>query len=161
MAARGETHFGFAKPQEGLGIPRQARRANTGDSEKMQQGGFTQWELLDDTDKGRRLFRPLFAELDQSGFDLRRIQRCRCLFLNPTIPAIHRAKHHAVLMERPARAQSWITSRLQAPRLEALFFECGSRSGSCRPVRRRVPKAHLARWLHVDVPSENIQCQER
>src|SRR5205814_9912732 len=67
----------------------------------MKQSRFAQRELVDHEGKGLHLCGPSFPELNQSGLDLRRVQRCRRLFPNPMIPAIHRTKHHAILMERP------------------------------------------------------------
>ena len=44
---------------------REARRANTGDSEKMKQGRFAQRKLFDDIDKWPRGFEPVFAKLNR------------------------------------------------------------------------------------------------
>ena len=127
----------------------------------MQQGRFAQRKLFDDTDKGLRVWRPSLAELDQSGFDLRRVQRCRRFLPNPMIPAIHHAKHHVDLMERPVNARRWITTPEEAPEREGLFVESGIQPDSCWRARRQAPGGHPARSLCAGGESENIQFQER
>jgi len=101
VSARAEGYFRLAQPQQRFGILRQSRGANTGNCQEMQQRLFAQRELLYDAHKRQRICWPPFAELDQSGLDLRRVQRCRRFLPNPAIPAIHRAKHHVILMETP------------------------------------------------------------
>src|SRR4029453_601051 len=126
------------EPNKSFRIPDQSRRANAGDCEKMKKRSVAQWKLLDDTEKRRREFRPPFAKLHEGSFDLRRIERCGRFFSNPTISAIHRAKHHADSAERLVGAARSITATGEAPEREALFPELGSQPDSCRPVRRRV-----------------------
>ena len=141
----------------------------------MQQGRFAQRELVDDTDKGQRVCTPArglvrssfgvggpsFAELDQSGLDLRRVQRSRRLFPNPTIPAIHLAKHHAILVERPANALSRVRTQAEAPEHEALFAGFGIQPDSCQQARHRAPRERPARSLCAGGEFGNIRSLER
>ena len=120
IATNRETHLRVVKPKKSFGIPHQPRRANAGHCEKMNQGGFAQRKLFDDIDEARGSCRPLFTKLNESGFDLRRIERCRRFFSNPRIDAIHRAEHHANLAERLVGAARLITQRGEAPKRGAL-----------------------------------------
>jgi len=127
----------------------------------MKQSRFAQRELLDNPDKWQRVCRPSLAELDQGSFDLRRVQRCRSFLPNPMIPAFHRAKHHAILMERPVNALSWITTPEEAPEREGRFAGSGIQPDSSRPAPHRAPGGHPVRSLCAGGESGNIQFQER
>ena len=63
----------LTKPQQAVRIVREARRANTGDSEKMKQRRFAQRKLFDNIDKWPRGFEPVFAKLNQGRLDLCRV----------------------------------------------------------------------------------------
>src|SRR5216117_549650 len=73
IPARRTADLRLAKPQKAVRVVCEARRANTGDSKKMNQGSLAQRKLFDDIDKRLGGFRPMFAKMNQGSFDLCRV----------------------------------------------------------------------------------------
>src|SRR5205809_1816557 len=153
--------FGWESHKNVSGFLCQSRGATARNCEQMQQCGFAEGKLFDHVSQRCGLCRPSLAELNQSCLNLRRVQRCRRLFCNPAVPTTHCAKHHAVLIERPVIAPYCTTAPKAAREPATLFSEFEPQPDSCRPIHRRVPRAHPARSLHAGVVSENIHPRER
>jgi hypothetical protein len=56
----------------------------------MKKGRFAQWKILDHVGQRDRRLRPRFSQLNQRGFNLRRIERGSGFLFDPA-----RAFHHA------------------------------------------------------------------
>ena len=120
----------------------------------MQQGRFAERELFYNVRKRQHVCWPAFAELHERSLDLRRVERCRRLLPNPGILS-HRAKHHAIFMER------LVTTMEAGPEPVAPSSGSENQPDSCRPARHRVPRERPARWLCAGAASENIRLRER
>src|SRR5205823_14977456 len=91
IAARGTADLRLPKPQNAVRVVREARRANTGDSTKMNQRSLAQRKLFDDIDKRLGGFRPMFTKMNQGSFDLCRVNCSSSFFVSPMITTSHRA----------------------------------------------------------------------